>query len=109
MLDILGNDKLMRGRESVPAITPCDNCRHAQRCKSQALACQAFVLFKRCSPSPQRWSQAPRLPSSDLYDRAMQPVIKKPAVRSCPVEEEDSDLELEFGLELDVTFDDWER
>jgi hypothetical protein len=96
----IADDSRKGRRDAAPAITPCDNCKHSQRCRLEALACQAYVLFKRCSPSPKRWSQAPRLPSSDLYDRAMQPVIKR-TPRPCTVDDGDVELELAGMFEDD--------
>jgi hypothetical protein len=61
--------------------TPCDNCKHAKRCAAGQLACEAMILFRRVSISPKRWSQAPRLPSKDLYERAQQPVESAQSVR----------------------------
>ena len=84
-----------RSGESSPMITPCDSCKHARRCESESLACQAFVLFKRCSPSPERWRQAPRLPSRDLYDRAMQPVVKRAERTARAIDE---GIEVEAGI-----------
>jgi hypothetical protein len=86
-------------RELPPLITPCDSCKYAGRCKSEALACQAFVLFKRCSTSPSRWCRAPRLPSKDLYERAMQPLEPKTKSRPLPVCEDEA--EFEFGVAFD--------
>jgi hypothetical protein len=101
MLDTIANRK--QRRETTAVIAPCDDCRHARRCESEALACQAFVLFKRCSPSPQRWSCAPRLPSRDLYERAMQPVIERTKPRrlteDCEMDERESGFEEAFDLE----------
>lgn len=87
-------------RESSPIISPCNSCRHTRRCESESLACQAFVLFKRCSPSPERWSRAPRLPSRDLYERAMQPVVKRPE-RTARANEEGIEREPEIAFEDD--------
>jgi hypothetical protein len=95
MLDTIANQK--HRFEPVPEITPCDNCKRAERCKAEGLACQAFVLFKRCSRSPQRWSCAPRLPSKDLYVRAMQPLVKKVAP---PREAADYEMELDLESEF---------
>jgi hypothetical protein len=62
-----------------PAVTPCDRCSKMQRCKAEGLACQAFVLFKRVSTSPDRWQLAPRFPSKALFELANEPVRFKPA------------------------------
>lgn len=61
--------------------TPCYGCKHAKRCAAEQLGCESLVLFKRVSPSPKRWSQAPRLPSKDLYERAQRPIESMQAIR----------------------------
>ena len=45
------------------------------------LACEAMVIFKRVSSRPARWSQAPRLPSKALYERAEVPVDSLETIR----------------------------
>jgi hypothetical protein len=52
--------------------SPCEGCRHAQRCKLETIACQAFILHKR-GEGPTRWALAPRQPSRELFEQAMNP------------------------------------
>jgi hypothetical protein len=53
---------------------PCDGCRHAARCKTASLACEALVLFKRVGTARERWACAPRQPSAEIYARAIAPI-----------------------------------
>jgi hypothetical protein len=60
---------------------PCDGCRHAARCRTEKLACEALVLFKRFGGgSPERFACAPRQPSMEIYARANAPVKFSPPV-----------------------------
>jgi hypothetical protein len=61
------------------AIPPCTGCRHNQRCALEQLGCDALVLFKRVTTSPERLAIAPRQPSRELYERAHAPKVKQPA------------------------------
>jgi hypothetical protein len=71
---------------------PCDGCKHASRCNSETLACEALVLFKRFGGgSPERFACAPRQPTAEIYARAHAPIRKKiaaPAYRKPLVAED---------------------
>lgn len=43
---------------------PCDGCRHANRCRLERLACDAFAVYLS-GESVTRWRNAPRLPSRE--------------------------------------------
>jgi hypothetical protein len=73
-----------------PAQKPYNGCKHARRCEAEALA-----LFRRVSTNPKRWSQAPRLLSRDLFERAMEPVKRDPPVHRRRAIEEESEVEAE--------------
>jgi hypothetical protein len=62
---------------SAPA--PCIGCRHEPRCALEQLGCDALVLFKRVTTSPERLAIAPRQPTRELYERAHAPKAKWPA------------------------------
>jgi hypothetical protein len=46
---------------------PCDACRHAERCKAERLACDAFAVFL-AGGSEVRWRFAPRAPTRARYE-----------------------------------------
>lgn len=56
-------------RDALKQPSPCDGCQHAQRCRVQRLACDAFVLFA-AGGSRERWQIAPRQPSAEKYRKA---------------------------------------
>jgi len=64
-----------------PAVAPCDGCSKAQRCKTEGIACEALVLYKRVSTSPARWQYAPRFPTKALFELSNEPVRFKPAAQ----------------------------
>jgi hypothetical protein len=73
---------------------PCEDCRHAQRCKAQSLACEALVIFSRVGTSPKRWAAAPRQPSAANFEPAHAPIkVKAPAVYRRPVDEDKEEME----------------
>lgn len=47
---------------------PCDNCRHAERCRVELLACDAFALYAK-GGSAARWQQAPRIPTAERFEQ----------------------------------------
>ena len=109
MLHSTVDDHRKHRSQPAAAITPCDDCRHARRCASERLGCQALVIYQRVSQVPVRWAYAPRLPSGDLYEQAMRPVIKKPAPRP-RTSEADSEFEFEVACDLEIAFaddDEW--
>ena len=61
------------------APAPCVGCRHEPRCALEQLGCDALVLFKRVTTSPERLAIAPRQPTRELYERAHAPKAKRPA------------------------------
>jgi hypothetical protein len=61
------------------APAPCAGCRHEPRCALERLGCDALVLFKRVTTSPERLAIAPRQPTRELYERAHAPKVKRPA------------------------------
>jgi hypothetical protein len=73
------------------APAPCVGCRHEPRCALEQLGCDALVLFKRVTTSPERLAIAPRQPTRELYERANAPKVKRPAppVSRPPVLDED--------------------
>jgi hypothetical protein len=46
---------------------PCDECRHAARCKADRLACDAFAVYL-AGGSEVRWRFAPRAPTRARYE-----------------------------------------
>jgi hypothetical protein len=46
---------------------PCDQCRHAARCKADRLACDAFAFYL-AGGSEVRWKFAPRAPNGARYE-----------------------------------------
>jgi hypothetical protein len=46
---------------------PCQNCRHAARCKVELQACDAFSLYV-AHAGEARWRSAPRIPSRERFD-----------------------------------------
>jgi len=46
--------------------SPCDACRHGDRCKTQLHACEAFGMFLH-GLSEVRWRTAPRVPTRERY------------------------------------------
>ena len=46
--------------------SPCDECRFAERCAGERLACAAFAMFLH-GVEPQRWKAAPRAPTRGRY------------------------------------------
>jgi hypothetical protein len=60
---------------------PCDGCRHEQRCSTENLACEAFVIFKRVGTLRKRWAAAPRQPSAAIFERAHAPIKAKAPAR----------------------------
>ena len=46
---------------------PCQNCRHAARCKNSLEACAAFSLYV-AHASELRWRAAKRIPSRERFD-----------------------------------------
>jgi hypothetical protein len=75
MLDTIDSIRMGRGHPAPPVITPCDSCRHARRCFSESLGCEALVLYKRVNTSPKRWNLAPRFPTAEAFTRAHTPVV----------------------------------
>jgi hypothetical protein len=67
---------------------PCEGCRHSQRCSTQNLACEAFVIFKRVGTSPMRWAAAPRQPSAATFERAHAPIRVIPRGRKRVIAED---------------------
>jgi hypothetical protein len=60
--------------EPMPAApaSPCDGCRNFERCKSERICCEAFVLFdtlKDGQHTAERWRLAPRFPSRAILER----------------------------------------
>lgn len=49
---------------------PCDDCRHADRCRAERLACDAFAVYLS-GASPARWRKAPRLPSRERRESVL--------------------------------------
>ena len=69
-------------------VRPCDGCRHAPRCKTQQLACEALVIFRRIGTAPERWAAAARQPSAEIHARAYAPIKREsPMYRKRVVEE----------------------
>jgi hypothetical protein len=46
---------------------PCENCRHAGRCKASLEACAAFSLYV-AHAGELRWRAAPRIPGRECFD-----------------------------------------
>jgi hypothetical protein len=46
---------------------PCQNCRHAARCKASLEACAQFSLYV-AHAGELRWRSAPRIPSRERFD-----------------------------------------
>jgi hypothetical protein len=46
---------------------PCDECRHAARCKADLLACDAWAVYL-AGGSEVRWKFAPRAPTRARYE-----------------------------------------
>jgi hypothetical protein len=46
---------------------PCQECRHAARCKASLEACAAFSLYVAPAGEP-RWRAAPRVPTRALFE-----------------------------------------
>lgn len=61
---------------AMAAPAPCDDCRHAAKCRAEKLLCEAFNLYVSGEGRP-RWSLAPRVPTRALYlallDREQRP------------------------------------
>jgi hypothetical protein len=75
-----------------PRPKPCDGCRNSKRCRDEQLGCAALVLFyhSNLNGSPARWSCAPRFPSRELYERAMErPNVAPPVYRKRVVVEDE--------------------
>jgi len=49
---------------------PCDDCRFAQRCREEQLACGAFAVFASGAAAT-RWQYAPRSPTRATYEVTM--------------------------------------
>jgi len=84
-------------RAAPPGPRPCDGCRNSKRCRDEQLGCSALVLFyhSNLNGSPSRWACAPRFPSRELYERAMErPKVAAPRIhRRRPSAEQDSGIE----------------
>jgi hypothetical protein len=48
---------------------PCIGCRHATRCASFNLGCDALAVFEAVGASAARLAYAPRQPSAAIYER----------------------------------------
>jgi hypothetical protein len=56
--------------------SPCEGCRHHDRCKAQSLACVALELYE----SSGRFSQfAPRQPTAAIFERIHAPHPPRPS------------------------------
>lgn len=49
---------------------PCAECRFAERCKVERLACAAFSMYLHAEPAA-RWRLAPRAPTHTRYEALM--------------------------------------
>jgi hypothetical protein len=56
---------------------PCCGCKYEQRCKTESICCDAYVIFKRIGASPERLAYAPRQPSAAIFERANAPFKRR--------------------------------
>jgi hypothetical protein len=70
---------------------PCQNCRHAARCKASLEACPAFSLYV-AHAGELRWRAAPRMPTRAVFETIFaehHPATAQTPKRARPLTEEE--------------------
>lgn len=91
----LGKFNKRRGVDEAPTLpsppAPCVGCRHATRCQSLRLACDALAVFESVGASAARLAYAPRQPSAAIFERIQNYTRRKrapPPYRRSAVDDE---------------------